>query len=109
MEPHAKALEGQRFCLVFGRDKKGTVFVFCLMNMVNHDKETTSSLSHFMGSLARSEKFMGSLARSEKFCPVDTSWHQVKKARKEILLEFIQEFFYLRVGSDAFKVIWKEG
>ncbi|XP_024980868.1 uncharacterized protein LOC112517716 [Cynara cardunculus var. scolymus] len=32
------------------------------------DKETTNSLSHFMGSLAR----------SGKYCPVDISWHQTK-------------------------------
>ncbi|KAJ9561927.1 hypothetical protein OSB04_007087 [Centaurea solstitialis] len=38
--------------------------------------------------------------RSGKFCPVDTSWHQVKKAKKEILLQFIKDKFDLPPGSD---------
>lgn len=46
------------------------------------DKETTNSLSHFMGSLAR----------SGKYCPVDMPWHQVKITKKGMLLNLIEVY-----------------
>ncbi|XP_024976208.1 uncharacterized protein LOC112514108 [Cynara cardunculus var. scolymus] len=54
------------------------------------DKETTNSLSHFMGSLAR----------SGKYCPVDISWPQVSTTKKGMLLNFIETKFDLPLGSD---------
>ncbi|XP_024962963.1 uncharacterized protein LOC112503130 [Cynara cardunculus var. scolymus] len=54
------------------------------------DKETTNSLSHFMGSLAR----------SGKYCKVDISWPQVSTTKKGMLLNFIQTKFDLPPGSD---------
>ncbi|KAJ9557918.1 hypothetical protein OSB04_012532 [Centaurea solstitialis] len=54
------------------------------------DKETTNSLSHFMGSLAR----------SGKYCPVDKAWHQVKATKKGMLLNFLETKFDLPPGSD---------
>lgn len=46
------------------------------------DKETTSALSHFMGSLAR----------SGKYCSVDTLWHKVENDKKENLLNVVKVY-----------------
>ncbi|KVI07909.1 hypothetical protein Ccrd_013724 [Cynara cardunculus var. scolymus] len=54
------------------------------------DKETSNSLSHFMGSLAR----------SGKYCPVDISWHQVSTTKKGMLVNFIETKFDLPPGFD---------
>lgn len=44
------------------------------------DKKTTSQLTHFMGSLAR----------SGKYCPLHKPWNKVSADKKETLLDFLK-------------------
>ncbi|PWA43220.1 hypothetical protein CTI12_AA534620 [Artemisia annua] len=49
------------------------------------DKKTTSTLTHFMGSLAR----------SRKYCPLHKPWPKVGSAKKKILLDVLNDKFDL--------------
>ncbi|GKA15077.1 eukaryotic translation initiation factor 5B [Tanacetum coccineum] len=52
--------------------------------------ETTSTLTHFIGSLAR----------SGKYCKLHKPWNKVKNAKKQILLDTVNDKFDLPPGSD---------
>ncbi|PWA43765.1 hypothetical protein CTI12_AA531900 [Artemisia annua] len=54
------------------------------------DKKTTSTLTHFMGSLAR----------SGKYCPLHKPWPKVGSAKKKILLDVLNDKFDLSMGCD---------
>ncbi|PWA87324.1 hypothetical protein CTI12_AA132010 [Artemisia annua] len=54
------------------------------------DKKTTSTLTHFMGSLAR----------SGKYCPLHKPWPKVGSAKKKILLDVLNDKFDLPMGCD---------
>nr|GEW57755.1 hypothetical protein [Tanacetum cinerariifolium] len=52
--------------------------------------ETTNTLTHFIGSLAR----------SEKYCKLHKPWNKVKNAKKQILLDTVNDKFDLPPGSN---------
>ncbi|PWA67562.1 hypothetical protein CTI12_AA314620 [Artemisia annua] len=54
------------------------------------DKKTTSTLTHFMGFLAR----------SGKYCPLHKPWPKVGSAKKKILLDVLNDKFDLPMGCD---------
>ncbi|GKB44701.1 eukaryotic translation initiation factor 5B-like protein [Tanacetum coccineum] len=54
------------------------------------DKKTTSTLTHFMGSLAR----------SGKYCPLHKPWPKVGSAKKFFLLDVLNDKFDLPMGCD---------
>ncbi|GJS92397.1 retrovirus-related pol polyprotein from transposon TNT 1-94, partial [Tanacetum coccineum] len=54
------------------------------------DKKTTSTLTHFMGSLAM----------SGKYCPLHKSWPKVGSAKKKTLLDALNDKFDLHMGCD---------
>ncbi|GJZ96520.1 eukaryotic translation initiation factor 5B [Tanacetum coccineum] len=53
-------------------------------------KDTTSTLSHFIGSLAR----------SGKYCKLHKPWNKVKNAKKQILLDTVHDKFDLPPGTN---------
>ncbi|GJW12623.1 putative reverse transcriptase domain-containing protein [Tanacetum coccineum] len=54
------------------------------------DKKTTSTLTHFMGSLAR----------SGKYCPLYKPWPKVGSSKKQTLLDVLNDKFDLPMGCD---------
>ncbi|GKB15364.1 transposase, Ptta/En/Spm [Tanacetum coccineum] len=54
------------------------------------DKKTTSTLTHFMGSLAR----------SGKYCPLHKPWPKVGSSKKRTLLDVLNDKFDLPMGCD---------